>query len=1115
MAMAVDDLASAIATLPDGIVWFGHGNGGVTRYNSRKHSFVRFGSESGAPSDLVTKIRSGPDGALWFASVTGLYRYEEDTLVNFTKADGLPSDGVNLSAMTKDGALWFAKCYNGGLPFLVRLDPDQSNRWQNFFLNAADLGLPKLTVLGMEPDAHGGIWLGGVPPDQGVYYYHPSAAARSENPFRQVQAPNILRTGYNFAFHVDSQDVLWVGRYMDGLYRLPLQKIWGTNATAEKVAGVTNAVGTIYEDSKGAIWTAARFHRDAISRLRGNEVQSFSASTANGGLPSDMVWCFQEGSDGYLYIGTAAGLARFDGKEFASSAGTSDRPMPAGNVYCIFRDSVGVLWFASDSGLYRYDGVTWSCLDEEDGLPSSAVWTVIQDRKGDFWIGTDKGLTRYRPSRQKLIPPELFVKTDLERTSLDRIPAINSKQLVGFRFNAVDFKTQPLRRFYRCAIIPGHITDPPGQHDAAWREQSLATHFEWNPPAPGAYTFFVQYIDRDLNYSEPARAFLQIVTPWYANAWIMVPGGFALAGLVCWAFVARMLYTNKRREAERLREQMLEQERKARLTLVAANKELAEAKEAADAASMAKSQFLANMSHELRTPLNAIIGYSEMLQEEVADLGQNGLQPDLEKIHGAGKHLLGLINDILDLSKIEAGKMTIYLEEFDVAQMVREVATTVQPLVARNGNRLEVACAADLGRMRADLTKVRQTLFNLLSNACKFTEKGTITLRADRGARPSRSQIEASRLEPSGETSERASGEDAGSRGPDARAPQITFIVSDTGIGITAEQMNRLFEAFAQADASTTRKYGGTGLGLAISRNFCRMMGGDLIVASEPGHGSTFTVTLPAEVTEPASDDEALAARAAPTAQEDLRLPRSTVLVIDHEVTARELIQRALSKEGFHVELATDGRSGLERARKLKPHAITLDVMMPGMDGWAVLTALKADPVTADIPVIMLTVVDDKQIGFALGAADYFTKPIEWGRLNTALQKYRTPTNHQSVLIVEDDPQARDMLRRALAREGWQVLEAENGRLALERLNGQVPALILLDLMMPEMDGFEFMQKLRQRPDCRRVPVVVITAKDITEQDRRRLNGEVARILRKSNLSIRELVAEVQALTRA
>jgi signal transduction histidine kinase/DNA-binding response OmpR family regulator/ligand-binding sensor domain-containing protein len=1078
--MGLDDEVTAIYSTPEGIMWFGN-YGGVTRYDPRDHSFVRFGSKSGAPSDEVSKIRAGPDGALWFATDGGLYRYEEETLVNFTKADGLLNDAVALSAMTSDGALWFSELGND--PVFARLEPDRTNRWDNPFVNAKDMGLPSMYVESpIAPDVKGGLWVGGIPDGLGVYYYDPTASARSEKAFREAQTPKILQSGVNFTFHIDSQNTLWVGKFNMGLYRIPLQNMWTSNAVAEKVLGVTNDVGTIYQDAHGAIWTAGRFRAGPISRLLGGKVEYFSAAATSGGLPSDVVQCFQEGPDGYLYAGTAEGLARYDGKQFSSLEGTADRPIPAGRVLGILRDSAGVLWFASDSGLYRYDGVTWSSLDEEDGLPSSYIFTVIQDQKGDYWIGTDKGLTRYRPSRQKPAAPELVVKTDVEHRSTDDIPAINFGQLVGFRFNAADFKTLPYRRFYRSAIVAGRPTDPPGPHDAAWREQTLATGFDWNPATPGIYTFFVQCIDRDMNYSEPARAVLQIVTPWYANAWIMIPGGIVMAGLFGWAVVARSLVIRRNREADQLRGQMLEQERKARVTLEAANKELLKAKEAADAASTAKSQFLANMSHELRTPLNAIIGYSEMLQEEVADLGQEGLRPDLEKIHGAGKHLLGLINDILDLSKIEAGKMTLYLEDFDVAQMVREVATTVQPLVAKNGNRLEVTCPADIGRMRADMTKVRQTLFNLLSNACKFTEKGVI------------------RLEVRSQKTEARSQKSEGSA--------LQFIISDTGIGITPEQMNRLFEAFSQADASTTRKYGGTGLGLTISRNFCQMMGGDLTVSSEAGKGSTFTVTLPAEVKEPGSAATPIAPRATPA------VSHSTVLVIDDEPLARDLIERALSKEGFHVELAADGRSGLELARKLKPQAITLDVMMPAMDGWAVLTALKADPATANIPVIMLTVVDEKQIGFALGAADYFTKPIDWGRLNSALSKYRKPTNHQSVLIVEDDDQAREMLRRALTREGWQVIEAGNGRMALERLNGLVPALILLDLMMPEMDGFEFMQELRQRPDCRRVPVVVITAKDITEDDRRRLNGQVARILRKSALSLQELVAEVQALTR-
>jgi CheY-like chemotaxis protein len=370
---------------------------------------------------------------------------------------------------------------------------------------------------------------------------------------------------------------------------------------------------------------------------------------------------------------------------------------------------------------------------------------------------------------------------------------------------------------------------------------------------------------------------------------------------------------------------------------------------------------------------------------------------------------------------------------------------------------------------------VRQALLNLLSNACKFTDRGTISLAVTREA---------------------TDGQD-----------WMLFSVSDTGIGMTPEQLARLFEAFSQADAATTRRYGGTGLGLALSRRLCRMMGGDVTVESEAGRGSTFTIRLPARVAEP-TEEPAASAQAADCVPPGI----GTVLVIDDEAAVRDLMQRFLIREGFRVVTAAGGEEGLRRARELRPDAITLDVMLPGMDGWAVLSALKADPGVADIPVIMLTIVDDRNLGYALGASDYLTKPIDRERLVTVLRQHR---RDRPVLVVDDDAGLRQLLRRMLEPEGYAVVEAANGREALERLRDVSPSVILLDLMMPEMDGFEFVAEVRRHEGWRAIPIVVITARDLSREDRERLNGYVEKILRKGTHGRDQLLAEVRDLVAA
>jgi len=499
------------------------------------------------------------------------------------------------------------------------------------------------------------------------------------------------------------------------------------------------------------------------------------------------------------------------------------------------------------------------------------------------------------------------------------------------------------------------------------------------------------------------------------------------------------------------------------------NAELQQARDAALEASRAKSQFLANMSHELRTPLNAIIGYSEMLAEEAEDGGQSQVVDDLAKIRGAGTHLLALINDVLDLSKVEAGAMKLYVEAFDLRTAINGVVATVAPLAAERRNDLRVTIADQLGVMLADLTKVRQALLNLLSNACKFTEGGCIELKAD--------PVEV-----------------------DGRA-FVCFEIWDDGIGISPAQIKRLFRPFVQADASTTRKYGGTGLGLAISQRFCEMMGGRLEVESEEGVGSVFRILLPQRV----GDQARRSTDPPPVIDDDQPLPR--VLVIDDDPIVQDIVGRALRRNGFAVEAAHNGRGGLLRAREWKPDAIVLDVMMPGLDGWGVLTALKGEPETSEIPVVMLTILEESEVGFALGAIDFLVKPVKTQRLATVLHRY-CKSEHAQVLIIDDDPASRDVMRRTLESSGHRVTVAEDGQRGIAILDQMVPDLVLLDLMMPVMDGFAVLDRIRTDPRLDRVPVVVVTAKDLTVEDREMLRDARA-VLERTAYTRQELVGIV------
>jgi signal transduction histidine kinase/CheY-like chemotaxis protein len=485
-----------------------------------------------------------------------------------------------------------------------------------------------------------------------------------------------------------------------------------------------------------------------------------------------------------------------------------------------------------------------------------------------------------------------------------------------------------------------------------------------------------------------------------------------------------------------------------------------------------KSQFLANMSHELRTPLNAIIGLTEIMVNNAPRFGTEKAAEPLHRVHRAGTHLLGLINQVLDLTKIEAGKLEFSPETVNLAPLLEDVIGTARQLAEQNKNRLILEVHENLGQLTVDPMRLRQILLNLLSNACKFTKQGEVKLRVKKIV--------------------------------DARN-WIEIAVADTGIGMTPEQQSKLFKEFAQVDSSTVRQYGGTGLGLAIARKLARMMGGDVTVVSEPGKGSVFTVRLPGS-----ADAQA---RSSTGASDGHRSPiAGCVLVIDDDATARELIADHLKAEGFSVVTAAGGVEGLKRAKELRPTAITLDVMMPDLDGWSVLAALRQDPGLAEIPVIMITIVDERRRGIALGAAGYLTKPIDREQLRHVIDRFRAPARPTRVLIVEDDVVQRERMRGWLEGPQWAVQEAENGREALKRIQENKPDVILLDLMMPEMDGFAVVAALQKQAGWQDIPVIVITARDLDAKDRERLNSGVQSVLVKERFRPADLVERVRRL---
>ena len=504
--------------------------------------------------------------------------------------------------------------------------------------------------------------------------------------------------------------------------------------------------------------------------------------------------------------------------------------------------------------------------------------------------------------------------------------------------------------------------------------------------------------------------------------------------------------------------------------------EMETARDEARDASDQKTKFFANMSHELRTPLNAILGYGEMLYEDCEDLGYDDLLPDLKKITSSGSHLLSLINNILDLSKIEAGKMELFITSFEIENMIQTIKDVSEPLAAKNDNGFVINLDGAMGSMSQDETKLRQCLTNFLSNGFKFTKNGTVTLDVK------------SRL--------------------DGEVEFIDFAVIDTGAGMSAEGVAKVFEEYTQAERSTSANYGGTGLGLPISKKFAEMMGGDVVVTSEEGKGSVFTLSVPRECPEYNEDE-------VDSNVINLDADDNLVVLVDDDVAMHDLIKRTISKLNLTLIGATNSEKGMELIREVKPKLILLDVLMPGRDGWSLLKECKTDSELKDIPVIMIRQLNQSNLAASLGANDYLTKPIDRTHfVNTIQRLLGTGGKDQKVLVIDDDKDVRELLSRLLKDAGYRPIDARDGKEGLERTKDE-PALIILDLEMPRMDGFEFLDNyIKDVPEDKRAPVLVFSGKDLTDVQEDLLKERVIGLVKKDDVSMDNLSKMIQGIVK-
>ncbi|MBI2214253.1 MAG: response regulator [Acidobacteria bacterium] len=1122
----------AIVEDRQGILYFGSRGGGVTRFDGK--TFTQFTKGATLPGADVYALMIDSRGELVVGTVDGGVAIckapEVDPCRWIGRRNGLNVNGVYSLFEDREKTLWIG--LNNGLSKLL------TERYMNF--TERD-GLVSGTVQAVVSDAAGGVWIGTT---EGISHLRPTG--RRDTPW---EISNVTT-----AEGLPSNGIWNLARMKDG-------SIWAAtrgglttirNGRVERVftsADGLNAdfVNFVLEDSKGFFWIGTSF---GVTRLdmKGPRLDARRFTTAEGAT-SNVVYCIAEDRDGRIWLASGtSGLDVWDGNRFRNYS--LQQGLESKTTNAVFVSSDGTVWAGtSGGGLARFDPVSdrFVSYGASAGLTSSAVASITEDGSGKLWLGTQNGVFVFDPKKQGgRVLQHLTKQRGLAGNEVvgNASVAFGSDETVwmGFSQGVTLYRSgedgrgaepPPVATLDRVIVgseertLVAPFTAWPGEGgkpdwirdgiELAWSENRVVLHFrglsydderdvryqyqlvgfdgdwsvetavpfkEYTNLEPGSYAFQVRARNREGTWSaEPARFSFVVLPPWWMTLWARLLA-IALLGLTVLAYAR---YRTRRVERSNRALQALVDERTEELKeysrrLEIHAKELQTANERSVEASRTKSRFLATMSHELRTPLNSIIGFSEILNERLAVRVGSRELGFLRNILDSGHHLLNLINNLLDLSKIEAGRMEVHAEPVRLTELISSVRSVLVGMASRKG--IEVAATVDesVPVIFVDGPKVRQILYNLVSNAIKFSpEQGRVDVAVARvDAEDSPLAVESVRI-----------------------------TVCDQGVGIAPELQDVIFEEFRQTDEGSVLP-GGTGLGLAIVRKLVEIQGGIVGVESSPGKGSAFRVLLPIEITAHHFETREVEART------DGETRQKVMIVEDDEEFRSQLVDQ-LERAGYSTFSLVRGEEAVAVAERLQPSVITLDVLLPGIDGWEVLRRLKASSKVGAVPVVMITAASNHELGMALGADDVVSKPIEGSRLLERIRQLAPASSEHgatTVLVIDDDPSVHAIVRASVAAAGYQVISAESGESGLELASTIAPAVIVLDLMMPEINGFEVAARLQVDPVTASIPLLVLTSMDLTAADRERLAGKMSALMAKGSARPAALLDAIRRLER-